>query len=352
MEGKYRILITDPNGETIVDLSDKCLSRSFQLKRNRAGLIKLSFDIDDLDRYLATINLGVEEVFAVNINEVHVYRRGSHYTAGQIAYVDISLGGTTPKVTVYAVGWSKLFASALTALSQTYTAEDIGAIMWDLIDTFQTQTNADHGVTEGTIQTSRDADRTYELKNIEDALIQLSEVLNAPDFEFTPDKVFNVYYPKKGVRKEGIVFTYPGNIISIGYTEDGSTMANQIIAEGIGTGPERLIATADDTTTRSTYKLRQKRLQFPDISGEDTLQAHADEELRTRVDSLVLPKVVVDGDKDPVLTTYTVGDEVKIAATRYQKLLNPILGWQRIDGIEITVDDTDHEVVVLELARP
>lgn len=348
---KYEILITDSSGNKIADVSDRCLSRRYEKIRNRAGYIDLSFDLEDLDKYFGMIGMDIEDVFRTNVNEVHVYRNGTKLHSGQIQYINVLMEASRQVVEVHAVGWLELFASRFTAISQTYTAEDIGAIMWDLIDTTQSEANGDFGITQGTIQTSRDADRTYEYKNIKDAIIQLSEVINSPDFEFTANKVFNVYYPKQGIQRTDIAFTYPGNIISIGYSQDGAEMANQVIANGSGFGSERLLSVADNISNRPTYKLRQKIVQYPDVSIQATLDGHADEDLRTSVGLSNLPVVKIDGDVTPVLGSYGLGDEILLQATRHQDILEPVLGWQRIDAIKVDIDENDREVVDLRLSR-
>lgn len=348
---KYKIEVYDHTGGLLADLSDRCISREITLRKNRPDFIRLSFDLEDIDRYLGEINQNVNDIFAVGRNEVRVFKRNKLVSSGQIDYISTSFSQAGMLLVVNAVGWFHLLDKRITGIADSYN-DDIGQIMWDLIDTTQSLADGDIGITLGTIQASRNGERNYELKNMKDAIIQLSEVIGGPDFEITPEKVFNVYSPKIGIRRPDVVFTYPDSIFEIGYTLDADTMANEITASGAGFGAERLLSTSVDTVNRSTYGLRQKLTQYPDVSIQNTLDEHAVEDLRTRTNPLVIAKLRVDGDRIPVFSSYGIGDEIKIQATRFQPVLEPILGWQRVESIDVSIDKDDTERIDLGLVKP
>lgn len=346
MQSLYTILITDRAGSTIADVSDMCRTRRYIRRRNRPENIELAFDIDDLRRYLIASKNTADDLLRTNSNEVHIYRGDSQIVAGQIIYRDVA-ASDSKTVTIQAAGWLQMLAHRYTGIGVDYLSTDIGAIMWDLIDTAQGVANGDIGITQGIIQTSRAADRsTYDYKRIKDAVIQLSEVIGAPDFSFTPDKVFNVWYPKQGRQLTNVSLSYPGNILSISYTQDGEKMANQIIAIGSGTGTDAITSIKDDLTAQAYYGLRQKKIQFNDISLQDTLDDHADEELRTSVGFFELPEVTVHG-YDPVVGSYDIGDEINVVVSEDVELFGHINGFHRIDEIDTTVDENDVETIKL-----
>lgn len=346
MNGLYRIIITDASGTTIADVSDMCLSRSYLRRRNRPENIELSFDLDDLRRYIVSSRLTADELLRTNVNEVHIYRGNSKIVAGKIIYRDVA-AADSKRVSIQAVGWLQMLAHRYTGIGVDYLSTDIGEIMWSLIDQAQSEPYGDMGFTRGTIQASRNADRsTYDYKNIKDAIIQLSEVQNSPDFSFDPYKTFNVWYPKQGIKHEDISFSYPGNILSIGYTQDGEKMHNQIIALGAGTGTDALTSIQDDTVAQSSYGLRQFRVQYNDISLKDTLDDHAAEDLRTSVGFFDLPEITVQGH-DPVIGSYGIGDEINVNVSEDIELFGHINGYHRIDEIAVSVDHNDVETVRL-----
>lgn len=348
---RYQILIKNPAGEVLADLSDRCLRRYYKLRRNRSSLIELLFDVDDLRKMMKQSGTTIDSIFQSNVNEVYIIRQGTTMASGQIYFQNVNVPQDDRRVVrIQAPGWLELFNKRYTGASQTYTATDLGAIMWDLIDTSQTETNGDFGITQGTIQTSRTGDRSYSYKKVKDAIIQLSEVLGAPDFEITGEKVFNAYYPKQGRRRTEFAFTYPGNVVEISYDENGDEMANQIIASGSGTGQDRLLSVQSDTAAQPTYKLRQEVIQFPDISLQDTLDSHALEEVRAKSSFLIIPTIRVKGDA-PQLGSYGLGDEVEIKIKKDLELFSKCNGIFRIDEIEVTIDENNVEDVKLKLGR-
>lgn len=66
-----------------------------------------------------------------------------------------------------------------------YTSEDQGSIAWGLIDSLNTA--GETGIRLGAVEPTIQRDRTYPVgKHVGSALLQLSEVLEGPDFEFLP----------------------------------------------------------------------------------------------------------------------------------------------------------------------
>jgi hypothetical protein len=351
---RYRIEVRDPDGNLVADISDRCTRRHWAVRRNRPSTIELSFDGRDLVNYFKSLSTSIEAVFSVNINEIRIYRFDTLMVAGQISYyMAFDEGDDKIRVDIQAPGWQALFAARITALTQNYELVDnwdLGAIMWDLIDQSQLQANGDFGITEGTIQTSQIGERHYVYKNIGDALVQLSEVIGGPDFEFTASKVFNVYSPKQGIARPDVVFNYPGNFLKPSTQRDGTKMFNRIIASGAGTGTERLLSTAEDLTSQASYKLRELPVNYPDVSVQTTLDDHADEDLRTNVTFLDLPVVKTTGD-DPQLGSYWLGDEVTVRVTKNVEIFGHLAGVWRVEEIDVTIDQNNFEDVAVRVAR-
>jgi hypothetical protein len=346
MQSLYTILITDRNGSTIADVTDMCKKRRYVRRRNRPENIELAFDLDDLRRYLIGSRNTADELLRTNSNEVHIYRGDSQIVAGQIIYRDVA-AADSKSVTIQAAGWLQMLAHRYTGIGVNFVGVDIGMIMWGLIDAAQAVANGDMGITQGTIQASRLAERnTYDFKNIKDAIVQLSEVINAPDFSFTPEKAFNVWYPKQGRKLTDVSLSYPGNILSIAYTQDGEKMANQIIALGAGTGTDAATSIQEDLTAQASYGLRQKKVQYNDVIIQSTLDDHANEELRTSVGFFELPEITIHG-YDPVVGSYDLGDEINVAVSEDVELFGHINGFHRIDEIDTSVDENDVETIRL-----
>lgn len=347
---EWTVEIYDPSGNRVADLVGKSLTRKIQKVRNRADTINLSYDIDTIKKLCNTIGITMWQLFAVNQNEVRIKRNGGVVSAGQIVRVQPSVDGDQRKVDIIAVGWFDLLGARKLNTAQSFTAEDAGQIAWGLIDYTQNLTNGDIGITLGSIGTSVDRDRNYESeKNIKDAIIQLSEVQNGFDFEVTWDKKFNVYYPKIGTLRNNVILKYPGNIRALNFTRDGLGMANQVTARGSGTGEDAFKITVDDLVGQGSYTLRQKTVDFSDVSQEDTLTEHANEELTFATKFTDIPDVTLDPKTAPEFGSYGIGDELPIRVDEDFDIFEPVNNTYRIDAMDIEIGVNNEENITLKM---
>lgn len=348
--------IYDRDGALIGDISTKALNRRIGKLRNRADTISLRYDLDDIKRYCQALGITVWQLFGVSQNEVRVKRGTTVISAGHIVEAHPSIMGDRRTIEIIAVGWFDLLGLRITDeggpdSDYYFEATDAGQIAWGLINASQQQSAAaDFGITQGTIQASVDRDRTdYSFKNIRDAIIQLSEVIDGFDFEVTWDKVFNVYYPKIGSRRTDIELTYPGNIRELSFGRYGMQIANQITARGAGFGPGAYKSVADDLTSQGKFWLRQRIVDFNDVSTTATLDEHAAEELRVAKEFTDIPTLVLDQANAPKVGTYGIGDEIKIGIDADFDVFGPVSDWFRIDGMDIALDENEVETVTLEM---
>lgn len=207
----------------------------------------------------------------------------------------------------------------------------------------------DMGVTMGTNTTTGQSNyaMNYELQNVKDALIELTQMeTNNFDFEFTPDRTFNVM-DRRGTDKVEIEAVYPGNIHSMTIDRSAANMANKIYNFGSGIGDERIEYLAMDTTSRQTYGTREATLVNSNVERMDTLKAQANGELALKKDVTNLPKVVIrDGSINPGNTQIGDGIIVRVENDNY---LGTVNGLYRIIKYDVAVDDNNVEQVTLTL---
>ncbi len=215
MISKWKIQVLNPSGEVQGDLSGLARNRSFVITRNRPEQIILVFDLDKIEHYARDSKTNVGDLLKEGVNEIHIWRGNEKVVSGQINYSRATIQSDKRIHEVRAIGWLGLLlgdGGRNTRSVQTFSATDQGAILWALIDHTQTQTNGNIGITEGTIEATVDRDRTYPIdKNIGDAIIEMTEVINGLDVEITPDKVFNVY-KRIGEDRSYLIFEHPGGI--------------------------------------------------------------------------------------------------------------------------------------------
>src|SRR5690348_953846 len=135
-------------------------------------------------------------------------------------------------------------------ITASYSQQDGGDIVWDLIDTTQSATNGFLGITQGTIDTTYDHDRSYENKEVAEAIMQLSEVENGLAFRLTATQDSNYRFtgctinvaPGYGSQRDDLAPLEIGvNVSSV----DGSTqgdIVNYVTMYGAGVGQDVIYA--------------------------------------------------------------------------------------------------------------
>lgn len=349
---RYSIEIYTSLGTLIADLSGIASMRQLNLSRNTAGSSSFKIDIHTLQDLAKKLNLSPYDLLAVNRNEIRI-RKGTRYLfGGQISYIEAHLESN--EVQVQSIGFFDLLADRFTADLVSFSNIDAGQIAWDLINTTQSQLYGSFGITEGTIQTSTNRTLDYQYKKVKDAIVQLSEMNNGFDFEVTEDKVFNVYYPQQGIDQTSTVhFSYPGNIKKFSLSRDGSKMFNRAIVRGSGYGGVQLIQTVENSTYQNAYAVRENILDNPDIFDNDSLISLGQEQLNIFEDNFEIPEIVIDGNQQPFLGTYWIGDRIKIEVN---SKLYPMFSYInnlvfKVDSIGVSIDDNDMEEITLTLSK-
>lgn len=340
MASLYEFIIKDKSGNTLTSLTG-VRQRSWEIYLNKAGSASFSLSVNDPK--------ALEGALVLGSNELYVYRSGTLVWGGELNYYRANLPDDT--VTVTAKGFFDLLAKKVIGTAATprlFTNTDLSTIAMTIINEAQTGTNASFGITQGSLATSRQADRTYEYKNVKDAIEGLSNenVQNGFDFEVAANKQFSTFYPKRGRDRNDIVFEYGKNIISFSETQDATEMANQAIVLGEGMGPELATVTRNTTiaSLQETYKIRQKAISAKDVKDTPTLNDHGDKELSLHQTQQQIIMLVTKGNLDPGLGSYSLGDSVRIVVKYGFLNINQLL---RVVGIRVRISDEDDEEVEL-----
>ena len=211
----------------------------------------------------------------------------------------------------------------------------------------------DYGFTEGDVPSGVPRDDTYENKNIAEAIQQKAALEGGFDFEITPDKVFNAYYPQRGSIKEDLIFEWGRNIDNVKIDYSNEELANEVVAVGEGTtagsSDDSTLAThAIDHQIMEAQKLRQAIDSFKDVSRIGTLTGHAAEALRLSTGTKKIFTFDLVPEIAPAFGEYDLGD--------YCVLLVNSGGIQeatyfRIYTIELAPDQEGLEKVSLTIAN-
>ena len=341
--------VYDANNTLLAELTGKFKTRRISHLRNSYDVITLGFDLDEIYRYCRLVNTDIETLFAVGKNLIKMRKNGVVLGVGEISLVSPSVQNDGRTLSITANGWFYKFDFRYSPGSVTYTGQDAGQVAWDLINATQSTLRGDLGITQGIIQPSFMVNELYEYKKISDAIVTLSEANDGFDFEITPDKVFNVWYPKIGRRRTDISLTYPGNILEIPFERDGTKIVNRVIEQGAGSGSNSITVIVEDIASQNQFGIRELINIRNDLNDVDALTADAQGLLSVQKNFIDMPQVVLDGGNTPQYGSYQLGDEIQLVCEYVP--LKPFSDWYRIDQINVDIDENDYEQVTLTLVR-
>ncbi len=219
-------------------------------------------------------------------------------------------------------------SAQLIATDTQFVGVDQLAITQALVNTAQAAPNGNIGITVGTETSGVLRDRTYDAAQLTPVL-QAIQQMGAADngFDFAIDvaysgtsvtKSLHLGYPRRGVtaRNSGLVFEHPGNIQEYEWPEDATQQATTVYAVGSGVGAGRPVYTQTNTDLLDAgYPALAYKSTYIDIDSPAALLAHAKADAKAFKYPVSVPKLTVRGDLDPLVGSYTVGDEIRVRIT-------------------------------------
>jgi hypothetical protein len=191
---------------------------------------------------------------------------------------------------------------------------------------------------------------SWERKTVLDEMTRLGNLIDGFDWNVVVgrdsqtreiSRTFEFFYPKRGVSADSseLLFEFPGSIRTFNVDEDAQAGANIVHAVGIGEGIDQLIATATaEDQIAAGYPEIEVVQDYNSVSEQETLQAHADEDLVRLTTPVTIFEVTVDARTDPALGSYEVGDWARFRIQ--DDFITPAIDqYARITAIEVTIDD-------------
>lgn len=261
------------------------------------------------------------------------------------------------------------FQHRVVSSTQTYAGTDQLTIAQGLVNTAQAVPNGNIGVLVGaeTCGVVRDAIfYGYELKNVYQALLDLSRSDNGFDFRivvaynggYAPSKTLQLGYPRSGTvysdtDPSALVFEFPaGNIVEYEYPEDGTTAANTVYAVGAGSNEGKLITSASDPAKLAAgWPVMETYSNYTDYTDVTLLADLAAGQVAAVSTPPTTVKIVVPPYVDPVLGSYGIGDDCRLRITddRFPTGLNAIY---RVVALNVTPGEDGPERATLTLTIP
>ena len=339
----WKFFIRNSSGDYIASLVN-ARGRWFKESLNHGGSAGFILDTND--------SLCTSSILAINQNELVIHYKGQDLFGGQISTITKIADGNEIYWEVVAKHFFNLLEKRFCGYNKStgisvpreFTTTDAGTIAWTLIDESQNEVNGDFGITEGTLQTSLNRTKSYEKKNIAEAIVELADNDYGFDFEITPDKVFNVYYPFKGTTKDNVVFRYPGNCEGMSILESGWDVVNHELGLGRHWGGQEIYYVVDDLTSQGNYGKREKIASYKDVEIQAFLNDMVTEDVAWNKDINKIIKFKSFMDDKTDLYMYELGDNVRVVADAFD-INETLFVYER----NISIDDNDTAIVNLVL---
>jgi hypothetical protein len=344
---EWKVILYDQASQPVMDIS-RLVEFRLEDILNDSSTFNFSMDLTEFETLCASVSILPRNVLYPSLTEIKVYRNSVAMFGGIVSIANSRLEEVNTTIEVTADSYLHYFSKRL--LNKSYTSTDRSAIAWDAIDTVQSETNGDLGITQGTLATVFDSDLTADYRDVK-SIIQLYTYAQPTtyDFEITPDKVFNTYLSMGSIRTE-YPLVYPQNITAITIPRSSDSLFNKIIGLGSGIGDERLESIQEDSASQVTYRVHEKKQLYNSVILQDTLDENTQGFLEQSKGVLVLPSVSVLGGAIDI-DIVKVGDwlPVRIASSAFNDDVDGIF---RIYKMTIKVDRNGNEDVSLGFYEP
>lgn len=343
----WRFIICDEDNIKIAILNT-CRTRKISKALNKAGEAMFTINVHELNDIAIRINETPKSLLGAGRHRLNCYRNGVLWFSGQIVKAKLTTNSLDTVVEVTTLGW--LWLLGFRYISKGVDTELVGdgtALAQYAVDTVQAELYGDFGIIEGSTPASPTVTTTVNTQNVLEFIEDIGNADNGFDFEVTPDKVFNKFYPAKGSDlSNDIVLRYPSNVIEqIEEFYDATDLANSVTAIGAGSGLAGVTATRDNFDSQIAFVKREKIVSVKNLDNATVVGDIAQQTLNETAYIAPLYRISFFGNQTAVdLNSFDTGDLLKVESRQVGAEIDQAL---RVFQIDVTISDTDLENVAL-----
>jgi hypothetical protein len=338
---KYKVVVFSKQGQPLGNIFSLCENFQWTKTRNEAEQVSFDLNLDRYEEYITAMGFGdnPRNFMETGRSDIRIMRNGQWLIGGNV--VRFSYKGSSKGITmgVTVTGYLNYYKKRYIDINYDDTPQE--AMLWGVIDAANQAYGGDYGIRLGTHRGGTVLrDRHQVRKEIKSFFQQTSQVLNGPDFEFTPDKKLNTY-DAIGSYRPDIRLVYPGNISGWSFDRSVDSVANYIYGIGSGNGEDAVQAEAEDTASEDYLYRREQIATYNSVEDVNQLQQNVDALKHYAANPLELPTITVEND---VLdySTVGIGDTLPVEM-RGNKSIAHINGFYRIESITVDVDKNGSE---------
>ena len=341
---EYKIEVYSKNGKCLGDIRHLAQRLKWTEQRNAAETVSFRMDLARYEEYVKKTGMRPYDFMDAGTTDIRVVRNSKDRVGAHLIKAAFSPNDPSVDIELSFTGYLNYLKDAYVDADYDKTRQ--GDIAWGVINQYQGKQDGDFGIRRGRFTSlgKNPRQRHQKRANVKDFLVRLSNVIDGPDFQFTPDKKFNTF-DAMGSYRPDIRLSYPGNVASFGFERSVDSLANYVIGIGSGNGDDAPSTYATDPYSRKALYRREKIVTFSSVVRETTLQENTNGVLELLKDVRELPSFTLsDGVLD--LNDVGLGDTIYIEMNGYI-MFEHIRGFYRIEKIEVNVDENDAEEVTL-----
>ena len=342
------LFVINPTTSDEIELPFLTLTISEELNVGKDCRIQLDFF--SIKEVAEKYNSNVLFILTSGIRRIRVEKDGTSIFLGVVTDFNIQENDAGRKIIdLYSVGLFNLLAKRRTNAKRVFIQDDAGDIAWTLIDESQLSDPpySDLGITQGSITTSVDRDRTFRFANLKEEITKMSNnnLRNGFDFEVDNTGKFNVFYPTKGSQRPNI-FLDDQNILNWGVRKPLiMTLTNKVYVLGEGFNDDILYTTRQSSNSyKTTFGLLEEVLSAREIITTETLNDKGDKFLAD-YQSPILTISLNHNDADLNILDYEVGDSIRVTIETME--IEAV--YKRIYKRILKIDTNEHTLVTLDV---
>jgi hypothetical protein len=308
---EYKILVKDKDG-TYLGEFENFRDLSFGKKLNEYGECTFSVPVKDPK---------INSLIALRKYEVEIYQceefteQTKIWAGEQASRVATITENGDDWVDITCYSYLEMLNHRFTVAEKIYAIEDYmdsGDIAWDLINTTQSETNGDLGITEGDIEPTIVREIYYYNQNIMNALMDLANMTYGFDFDINDDKEFNVWATKGVDRSEDVQLILGKNVDSCTIVEDFTNPCNRSLILGTDYSSNDLLRIeTDNEASQGSILLRESIENNSDVTDTESLNYLGGALLRKYKQPILSISVSLIKNSGIKISDFSVGDTVR-----------------------------------------
>lgn len=262
-------------------------------------------------------NYDADGILTERYREIQIFKHEKLFFSGVIRHMRINESGGSAQdatITLTFSDWSSILSKR--RINLEFYNRDSSEIIWEMINHTQMGEFGDIGIKRGSIVAGKKRQRVTNYATIKDVIIGLSnaKLKEGVDWNIDKYKKLNIA-PSLGKNLPDIIFNDSNSFNLSSDTSLFGELTNRVFVKG---EDDEKILCINELTRADKWGLQEDFISLSGVVGEDTLESHAREKLKSESDPEKTRTISLQhydsksGDGNISIDSYAVGDWVRL----------------------------------------